>query len=126
VAILVVVLLKVDFEKQIFLNHSVAFSFVMIFLVILTIQDEPTFRIGLSQIFEADFKNAFIKIISLSFGRLVLNGVVVVVLGVLLEGVVIAYHTVSPHPLSVLIFIVVFRVNKHGFVNLISQLFGAL
>ena len=102
----------------------------MILLVILAIQDEtPTFsRItGLSQIFEANFKNALIKVISFSFGsRLILNGVVVVVLSVLLEGVVIAYYTVPPQSFSAFIFTVVFGVNKHGFVNSISQLFRAL
>jgi len=102
VVILVVILLEVYFKQQVFLNDSVLLSRLLLSFSFLFSTSKIPSRIAvlISQIFQANRQDALIQNHFFLALLLILNGVVVVILGVLLKARVVADHTIASNSLG--------------------------
>ena len=102
--VLAVVLAKVNFEKEVFLDNSVLLTCLVLFLLLLTIlrSKEASFwflfvaLVDVVKVFQADSEYAFIFVHDFSFFPLLLipNGVVIMIFSVLLKGWIVANDAV--------------------------------
>lgn len=126
--VLVIVLLKVYFEKQIFLHYSILLTAEVLFPIfelapISSEAGEATLGSRLRQVLQTDRDGAF-RLETLFLTRLlVLDCIVVVVLRVLLEAWVVANHTVSLQTITSREVNLRSFLNEHRFVNAVRWFF---